>query len=193
MTTINELKKILFDQKDLLSADQLTDNKTIVIIQDCRTPVPGRTIPDVGGPVYPVRRISLGDLKAYIGGGGSSGSNLPVVCCNSIVSSIDGGDLKFSFELPVTSQYSSANLFKVVVEGPGGSTFTLTCPGQQNGNNSSNGWITNVNLPNTPIQEEEFTGYVTGSATDALAVVSGLGISSGNGWQAYLWMYPKTL
>ena len=103
MTTINQLKKVLFDQKDKL-ADPHYDN-IVFIVQDETSPVPGRTVPGSSDPVFPVRRLTLPQLIHYIDS--QTGTDFPVPCLESRHVFLSDGYLNFVFsDLPSGLEYA---------------------------------------------------------------------------------------
>lgn len=216
MTTVNQLKKVLFDQKNPLitpntsapaGQDVVAEDKVVFIVQDWTTRVPGRAVPETADdPVYPVRRMKLSELMTYIGSAVIDPT--PVLCLQSSAVEVNDGMLIFTFRYPPFSSYNKSGMFRMTAVGPEG-TFTMTYPAQNDlgsvdtsdsdavasAESSTFCWFTDVNLTGDDIHGPS-DGVILGdhdtTAEVALAkaFITGTGISSTAGqWTAYLWVY----
>lgn len=213
MTTVNQLKKVLFDQKNPLitpnipaPADRkaVAEDKVVFLVQDWTTRVPGRTVPETADdPVYPVRRMTLSDLMTYIGNTVSDPN--PVLCLQSTSVVNDSGTLVFTFRYPPLSTYQKSGMFKMVAVGPEG-TFTMAYPAQNTGTVNTGDpdavsaaedntccWFTDVNLDDTATggpSDGIILGANDGITSLAKAFVTGLTVNADR-WTAYLWVYKN--
>lgn len=188
MTTINQLKKVLFDQKDKL-ADPHYDN-IVFIVQDETSPVPGRTVPGSSDPVFPVRRLTLPQLIHYIDS--QTGTDFPVPCLESRHVFLSDGYLNFVFsDLPSGLEYADIASCRMTAVGPDG-TFTtvFTWNNDIEEPQPYSSWFLDVNINTDDFSPAGFIEYNEGSIT-VRCHGTGL-IGDVSGWKAYMWVYKKT-
>lgn len=213
MATVNQLKKVLFDQKNPLVTPNtpapegqttVSEDKVVFLVQDWTTRVPGRAVPETADdPVYPVRRMELSELTTYIGSSVTDPS--PVLCLQSSAVETDTNNtLIFTFRYPPLSTYRKSGMFRMTAVGPEG-TFTMNYPFQEPvedssptaGDEAADGtfcWFSDVSLENTAGPSD---GVILGdyeSSTQislAKAFVTGMTVADADKWTAYLWVYRK--
>ena len=186
MTTINQLKKVLFDQKDKL-VDPNYD-KIVFIVQDETSPVPGRTIPGSSDPVFPVRRLTLQQLMSYIGS--QTGTDIPVPCLESRSASLSEGYLNFVFQdLPQGLEYDDIAYCRMTAVGPEG-TFTTVFTWNNDNEEPQpySSWFLDVNMNTDEFNPSGLIAYDNGTITVSC---HGTGLTGASGWKAYMWVYKK--
>lgn len=191
MTTINQLKKVLFDQKDKL-VDPNYD-KIVFIVQDETSAVPGRTVPGSSDPVFPVRRLTLPQLMSYIDS--QTGTDLPVLCLESSGTTWDStsNSLKFLFgNLSPSLSYDDIVCCRVIAAGPAG-TFTAVFTWNNNHAAAAEPpydvWFLDVNVQAPSFDPVGLISYSSGTGIEVECLNTGL--TEASGWKAYMWVYKK--
>ena len=187
MTTINQLKKVLFDQKDKL-ADPHYDN-IVFIVQDETSPVPGRTVPGSSDPVFPVRRLTLPKLISYINS--QTETDFPVPCLESRLVSLSDGYLDFVFsDLPSGLNYDDIVSCRMTAVGSDGTFTTVFTWNNESPELSYSSWFLDVNMNTADFNPIGLIKYEDGNITVSC---QGTGLTGDvSGWKAYMWVYKKT-
>lgn len=185
MTTINQLKKVLFDQKDKL-ADPNYD-KIVFIVQDETSPVPGRTVPGSSDPVFPVRRMTLPQLIQYIDS--QTGTDFPVPCLESRHVFLSDDYLNFVFsDLPSGLDYADIVSCRMTAVGPDGTFTTVFTWNNESGEPPYSSWFLDVNMNTANFNPIGLIAYEDGNITVSC---QGTGLTGASGWKAYMWVYRK--